>query len=158
MAVYDFVQQKPKDGRTLKLSPQGILVVEGIHALNDEITKVVPPEKRLRVFIQPVGALPWDETRVIDFYLTRLMRRMCRDYLFRGRTADQTIDSWASVRDGEEKWILPNQTKADVYFNSSIMYEQLVLRVYAVPLLQQVPQTSENYATARQMLRMLNPL
>lgn len=88
MAMYDFVQQKPKDGRTLKLSPQGILVVEGIHALNDEITKVVPPEKRLRVFIQPVGALPWDETRVIDFYLTRLMRRMCRDYLFRGRTAD----------------------------------------------------------------------
>ena len=67
------------------------------------------------------------------------MRRMCRDYLFRGRTADQTIDSWASVRAGEEKWILPNQTKADVYFNSSIMYEQLVLRVYAVPLLQQVP-------------------
>ncbi|CAL6004431.1 Uridine_kinase [Hexamita inflata] len=158
MAAYDFVKQKPGNGMKFTLPPQGVLVVEGIHALNDEITKVVPAEQRLRVFIQPIGALPWDETRVIDFYLTRLMRRMCRDYLFRGRTADKTIDTWAEVREGEEHWILPNQVKADVYFNSSIMYEQFVLRVYAVPLLQLVPQTSKNYATARQMLRMLMPL
>lgn len=158
MASYNFITQTPGNGRTVRLPKQGILVVEGIHALNDRITEVIPPEKRLKVFIQPIGTLPWDEERMIDTHLTRLIRRMCRDYLFRGRTADQTIDSWAGVRRGEETWILPNQTKADLYFNSSIMYEQLVLRVYAVPLLQQVPQTSKNYTIARQMLRMLTPL
>lgn len=149
MAAYDFKKQMPGDGRKLRLPDQGILVIEGIHALNDAITQVVPEEARLRVFIQPIGILPWDETRVIDFYLARLMRRMCRDYVFRGRSADSTIESWAAVREGEERWILPNQVKADVYFNSSIFYEQFVLKVYAVPLLQLVPQSSKNYGTAR---------
>ena len=108
MAHYDFKHSKPGNGPRLRLHPTGVLVVEGIHALNDEITKIVPPEKRLRVFIQPIGALPWDEARLIDYQSSRLLRRMCRDYLFRGRTADQTIDSWAEVRAGEERWILPN--------------------------------------------------
>lgn len=125
----------PGDGRKLRLPEQGILVIEGIHALNDAITEVVPESARLRVFIQPIGVLPWDETRVIDYFLARLMRRMCRDYVFRGRSADTTIESWATVREGEERWILCNQAKADVYFNSSIFYEQFVLKVYAVPLL-----------------------
>ncbi|KAH0570927.1 Uridine kinase [Spironucleus salmonicida] len=158
MASYDFKRGQPGDGKKLKLSPTGVLVVEGIHALNDEITKVVPQSMRLRVFIQPIGTLAWDELRTIEHQDSRLLRRMCRDFLFRGRSADSTLDSWPAVREGEDIWILPNQTKADVYFNSSIMYEQFVLRVFAVPLLRQVPHISPNYPQAKRLLRMLEPM
>lgn len=134
------------------------MILEGIHGLNDEITKTVPPENRLRVFIQPIGSLIWDETRSIDYSMSRLMRRMCRDYIFRGATAEKTIKMWKSVREGEKKWIFPNASKADIYLNTSVCYEQFALRVYALPLLTQVERTSPCYTMARHMIKMLTPL
>jgi len=158
MAHYDFIKQKSGDGRELVLPPTGVLVVEGIHGLNDRLTEVVPPEKRLRIFIQPVGSLTWDENRIFESFDSRLVRRMCRDYLFRGQSAEGTLALWPAVRAGEDKWILNNQDKADVYFNSSILYELFVLRVFAVPLLLSVPQSSPQFPPARRLLRLLRPL
>lgn len=105
---YNFKTQTYSDGKRYKLPKTGILILEGIHALNDRITQFVPEENRLRIFIQPIGSLSWDETRTIDFYMSRLMRRMCRDYIFRGVSADNTIRVWKNVREGEEHWIYPN--------------------------------------------------
>lgn len=158
MAHYDFIKQKSGDGRRLVLPPTGVLVVEGIHGLNDRLTEVVPAEKRLRIFIQPVGSLTWDENRIFESFDSRLVRRMCRDYLFRGQSAEGTLALWPAVRAGEDRWILNNQDKADVYFNSSILYELFVLRVFAVPLLLSVPQTSKQFPPARRLLRLLRPL
>lgn len=155
---YDFKKQMYSDGRRYRLPKSGILIIEGIHALNDRITSFVPDENKIRIFIQPIGSLSWDETRTIDYYMSRLMRRMCRDYLFRGIGADTTIRLWKQVREGEDKWIFPNQSKADIYLNTSVTYEQFVLKVYALPLLQQVPKESPCYSIARRMIRMLKPL
>lgn len=158
MAAYNFITQTSGNGKKLRLPDDGILIIEGIHALNNRITEAVPPAARLRIFIQPVGNLVWNESTVFESVDTRLIRRMCRDYCFRGKSADETLRMWPNVRDGENKWILCNQTNSDLYFNSSILYELLVLKVYALPLLATVPQSSENFSNARRLIKLLEPL
>lgn len=157
MAHYDFRTKTAGDGKKLKLPSGGVLIIEGIHALNDRITSAVPADKRCRIFIQPVGNLIWDELRLFESVDTRLLRRMCRDFVFRNRSADGTLDFWPSVRAGEERWILSNQSKCEIYFNSSVLYELFTLKVFAIPLLKSVPQSSRNFPSARRLLRLLEP-
>lgn len=157
VAHYDFAKQKPGDGPKIRLPPQGVLVIEGIHALNDRITDTVPESQRCRIFIQPIGSLIWDELRLFESVDNRLIRRMCRDYVFRGRSAEETLEFWPSVRAGEERWILSNQTRCEIYFNSSVLYELFILKVFAVPLLKTVPQSSKNFPAARRLLELLEP-
>lgn len=142
-------------GEKLKLKPENVLVIEGIHALNPELTSAIPDEAKFKVYVSTLTTISLDNHNWIPTTDTRLLRRIVRDYKFRGFTARETINRWPSVRRGEEKWIFPFQENADVMFNSALLFELAVMRKQAEPIIEDVPQYCEEYTEAHRLLKFL---
>ena len=153
---YDFPSGKSvKSGKKLKMEPNNVLVVEGIHALNPELTAHIPQEQIYRVYASALTTILLDNHNYIPTTDNRLLRRIIRDYKYRGVSAQETIHRWPSVRTGENKWIFPYQENADAMFNTAMLYELAVIKMQAEPLLQQVPENSEEHAEAYRLLKFL---
>ena len=153
---YDFQSGKSvKSGKRLKMEPNNVLVVEGIHALNPELTAHIPEEQIFRVYASALTTILLDNHNYIPTTDNRLLRRIIRDYKYRGVSAQETIHRWPSVRAGENKWIFPFQENADAMLNTAMLYELAVIKTQAEPLLQQVPENCEEYAEAYRLLKFL---
>ena len=153
---YNFQTGKSeKSGKRLRLGPNDIVVVEGIHALNPELTAQIPEQQKFRVYVSALTTILLDEHNYIPTTDNRLLRRIIRDYKYRGVSAQESIHRWPSVRAGEERWIFPYQENADAMFNSAMLYELAVIKQQAEPLLEQVPENCEEYAEAHRLLKFL---
>ena len=153
---YDFQSGKSKkSGNKLKMNDNNVLVVEGIHALNPELTAHIPQEQIFRVYASSLTTILLDNHNYIPTTDNRLLRRIIRDYKYRGVSAQETIHRWPSVRAGENKWIFPFQENADAMLNTAMLYELAVIKTQAEPLLQQVPENCEEYAEAYRLLKFL---
>ena len=153
---YDFQTGKSKkSGKKLKMNDNNVLVVEGIHALNPELTAQIPNEQIFRVYASALTTILLDNHNYIPTTDNRLLRRVIRDYKYRGVSAQETIHRWPSVRAGENKWIFPFQENADAMLNTAMLYELAVIKTQAEPLLQQVPENCEEYAEAYRLLKFL---
>lgn len=153
---YDFQSGKSKkSGNRLKMNDNNVLVVEGIHALNPELTAHIPQEQIFRVYASALTTILLDNHNYIPTTDNRLLRRIIRDYKYRGVSAQETIYRWPSVRAGENKWIFPFQENADAMLNTAMLYELAVIKTQAEPLLQQVPENCEEYAEAYRLLKFL---
>ncbi len=157
MPSYDFIAGKRfYTGETLKLADGDLLVIEGIHGLNDRLTYALPEESRFRIYISALSMLSIDEHNRVPSTDGRLLRRILRDSRTRGYSASQTLAMWESVRKGEEMNIFPFTDQADVIFNSSLPYEYSVLKAYTEPLLFQVLPDDPQYLEARRLLKFLS--
>ena len=153
---YDFQSGKSKkSGNKLKMNDNNVLVVEGIHALNPELTAHIPQEQIFRVYASALTTILLDNHNYIPTTDNRLLRRIIRDNKYRGVSAQETIHRWPSVRAGENKWIFPFQENADAMLNTAMLYELAVIKMQAEPLLQQVPENCEEYAEAYRLLKFL---
>lgn len=150
---YNFLTGKREEGTAhLSVAPTAPLIVEGIHGLNEALTAAVPREKKYKIYISALTQLNIDAHNRIATTDARLLRRMVRDYQFRGAYALKTLRQWPDVRAGEEKNIFPFQEEADAMFNSALIYELAVLKRYAVPLLEMVPRDVPEYTKANRLL------
>lgn len=155
--TFDFtVGHKKYNGETMKLENDEVLVIEGIHCLNDKLTSAIPKEQKYKIYISALTVLNIDYYNRISTTDTRLIRRIVRDNQFRGYSAKHTIKMWYSVNRGEERYIYPYQEEADNMFNSSLIYELGVLKDYALPLLKQITNTEPEYAEATRLIRLLS--
>ena len=153
---YDFTTGKSKkSGKKLKLHDDEILVVEGIHALNPELTAQIPQEQIFRVYASALTTILLDNHNYIPTTDNRLLRRIIRDHKYRGVSALETIRRWSSVRAGENKWIFPYQENADAMFNTAMLFELAVIKSQAETLLEQVPEDCDEYAEAYRLLKFL---
>lgn len=143
-------------GRELTLSDNSVLIVEGIHGLNERISAVVPARNKLKVYISALTPMSLDDYNRIQTTDMRLLRRLVRDSQFRSHDALMTLKLWDDVRRGEEKYIFPFQEEADIIFNTTLVYEFAVLKKYAEPLLQGVPETEAVYTNAQRLLGLLS--
>ncbi len=154
---YDFQDGVSKpSGKKLKMNPDNVLVVEGIHALNPELTAEIPEKLKFRVYVSALTTILLDDHNYIPTTDNRLLRRIIRDYKYRGVNARQTIHRWPSVRAGENKWIFPYQENADTMFNSAMLFELAVIKQQAEPLLEQVPENCEEYSEAYRLKKFLD--
>ncbi len=153
---YDFPTGKScKSGHKLRLAPDQVLVIEGIHALNPELTAKIPEELKFRVYASALTTILLDDHNYVPTTDNRLLRRIIRDYKYRGVTAQESIRRWPSVRAGEQKWIFPYQENADEMFNTAMIYELSVIRQHADPLLEEVPEKADEYAEAYRLSKFL---
>lgn len=153
---YNFQTGKSeKSGKKLQMDDHNILIVEGIHALNPELTDRIPEKLKFRVYVSALTTILLDDHNYIPTTDNRLLRRIIRDYKYRGVSAQETIRRWPSVRSGEHKWIFPYQENADVMFNSAMLFELAVIRQQAEPLLQLVPENTEEHAEAYRLDKFL---
>ena len=153
---YDFpTGTSSKSGKKLRLGDKEILVVEGIHALNPELTSQIPNEQIFRVYASALTTILLDNHNYIPTTDNRLLRRIIRDHKYRGVSAQESIRRWPSVRRGENRWIFPYQENADAMFNSAMLFELAVIKSQAEPLLEQVPENSEEYAEAYRLRKFL---
>lgn len=143
-------------GKKLHLGEGDVLVIEGIHGLNDKLSYMLPSQSKFRIYISALTQLNIDEHNPLPTTDGRLLRRITRDARTRGTNAQETIAMWPSVRKGEEQNIFPNQESADVVFNSALVYEIAVLKVYAEPLLFQIPKDAPEYPEAKRLLKFLD--
>ena len=143
-------------GNRLRLGEEDLLVIEGIHCLNDRLSHSLPKESKYKIYISALTQLNVDEHNRIPTTDGRLLRRMVRDARTRGASAQDTIRMWPSVRKGEEENIFPYQEEADAMFNSALVYELAVLKQYAQPLLFRIPRDSEEYLEAKRLLKFLD--
>lgn len=157
LPVFNFIKkQREYHGDTLQLGKEDVLIIEGIHCLNPEMTASLPSESKYGIYISALTALNVDEHNYIPTSDVRLLRRIARDARSRGTSAEGTIAMWPSVRAGEERNIFPWQESADVMFNSACVYELPMLKLAAEPLLFGIPSSSPQYAEARRLLRFLS--
>lgn len=150
-----------KSGNKLHLEENNVLVVEGIHALNPTLTAQIPDDKKFKIYASALTTILLDNHNYIPTTDNRLLRRIVRDYKYRGCSAQETIRRWPSVRAGENKWIFPYQEQADVMFNSAMLFELAVIKPQAEEVLEQVPENCEEYAEAyrlRKFLKYFSPL
>ena len=153
---YDFpTGTSQKSGRRLRLGENEILVVEGIHALNPELTAQIPNEQIFRVYASALTTVLLDNHNYIPTTDNRLLRRIIRDHKYRAVTAQETIRRWPSVRAGENKWIFPFQENADAMFNTAMLFELAVIKSQAEPLLEAVPENCPEHAEAYRLLKFL---
>ena len=153
---YDFpTGTSQKSGKHLRLDENEILVVEGIHALNPELTSQIPNEQIFRVYASALTTILLDSHNYVPTTDNRLLRRIIRDHKYRAVSAQETIRRWPSVRRGENRWIFPFQENADAMFNSAMLFELAVIKSQAEPLLEQVPENCEEYAEAYRLLKFL---
>ena len=153
--TYNFITGKKEFNNQLKLEENDILIVEGLHALSDEISAYIPPKKKYKIYISPLIYLNIDDDNRISLTDIRLLRRMVRDYYTRGHSPSKTLSSWQDVRKGEEQYVFPYQDDADVIFNTFLVYELGVLKTYVEPLLYSVPPEDPEYNTAVRLLEIL---
>ncbi|NDV78872.1 nucleoside kinase [Dysgonomonas sp. 511] len=142
-------------GHNLQLHEGSILVIEGIHGLNPELTARIPESHKFKIYVSALTTISLDDHNWISTTDNRLLRRLIRDFRYRNYSAIDTISRWPSVRKGEDKWIFPYQENADVMFNSAMMYELAALRRHAEPILMQVPNNVPEYADAHRLLKFL---
>lgn len=147
---------KEYKGNKMKLAPDEVLVMEGIHCLNDDLTYLIPKDQKFKIYISCLTVLNIDYYNRISTTDTRLIRRIVRDYNFRGYSATHTLEMWPSVNRGEVNNIFKFQEEADCMFNSSLIYELSVLKKYAVPLLKEIDATSPLYSEAKRLIAMLS--
>lgn len=142
-------------GKKLKMRNNSVLVIEGIHALNPELTSMIDDKYKYRVYVSVLTSISLDNHNWIPTTDNRLLRRIIRDYRFRGYSAKETIARWPSVRRGEDKWIFPYQENADAMFNSAMLYELAALRKFAEPILSEIRECDQENAEAYRLLRFL---
>ena len=155
MPRYNFKTGVPEDGNILKLEENQILIVEGIHGLNPIMTADLPEDSIFRIFISPMTQVNMDHYNRVSIIDVRLIRRIVRDYRDRGSSAKETIARWESVRNGESKYINPYQDTADMFINTSLVYELSALKSLAEPALRMVPWGSDEYSDAKRLLTLL---
>ena len=146
---------KEYKGKKLHLAEDEVLVIEGIHCLNDKLTEKIAKEQKYKIYISALTVLNMDHFNRVSTTDTRLVRRIVRDYKFRGYSAQDTIKAWDKVNEGEEKNIFPFQEEADVIFNTSLIYELSALKDIAIPLLEDISRDEEQYAEARRIINIL---
>ena len=157
MPRFDFTTScRMPEGYALTLGTQEVLLVEGIHGMNDRIVSEIPEQLTFGVYVSALGCINLDDHNRIRTTDVRLLRRIVRDMRFRNTSPQQTIDMWPKVRAGEEKWIFPNQEKADVMFNTSLHYELPVLKTMAYELLLAIPQSAPEHLVAHRLIKVLN--
>ena len=142
-------------GEKLRIDKNMVLILEGIHALNPELTPQIPDENKFKIYVSALTTISLDDHNWIPTTDNRLLRRIIRDYNYRGCSAQETISRWPSVRAGEDKWIFPYQENADVMFNSALLFEFAVLRYHAEPILNSVPRNCPEYAEAYRLLKFI---
>ena len=153
---FDFTTGKrTPSGKHLKVTDNMILILEGIHALNPELTPHILNEKKYKIFVSALTTILLDNHNYIPATDNRLLRRIIRDYKYRGYSAEETISRWGSVRAGEDKWITPYQENADVMFNSALLFELAVIKDYAEPILRKVPNNRPEYTEAYRLRKFL---
>ena len=153
---FDFIEGTKKyKGNKLKLKEDEVLVIEGIHCLNDRLTSSIPKEQKFKIYISALTVLNMDRYTKVSSSDVRLIRRIVRDYQFRGYTAKHTISGWPSVTRGEVEYIFPFQEEADVIFNTSLIYELGVLKGLATPMLKEITKEEKEYAEASRLLGIL---
>lgn len=153
---FDFVTGKRKPGKKLSLRANDILIIEGIHGLNNKLSASIPDELKYKIFISPLTGVSLDRHNRIGTTDTRLLRRMVRDHRTRGYAPENTLLRWPSVIRGSQKHIFPYEEEADVLFNTSLVYELSVLKGYAEPMLRSVSETSPAYGEAQRLLSILH--
>lgn len=157
LPTYDFPSgERVYKGNTAKLRENSVIIMEGIHAMNPELLPHVNPKNTYKIYVSALTTISLDAHNWISTTDNRLIRRMVRDYQFRGYSAVDTISRWPLVRKGEEKWIFPYQENADAMFNSAMIYELAALRRIAEPILQDVPQTLPEYSETHRLLKFLH--
>lgn len=159
---YNFQTGKSeRNGKGMQLNDNEILLVEGIHALNPELTDKIPAAQKFRIYASALTTILLDNHNYIPTTDNRLLRRIIRDYKYRGCSAQETIRRWPSVRAGENKWIFPYQENADVMFNTAMLFELAVIKTQAEPLLELVPENADEYSEAyrlRKFLKYISPV
>ena len=156
MPQFDFLEGTKKyNGKYLQLKDDEVLVIEGIHCLNDRLTSSIPQNQKFKIYISALTVLNMDRYSKVSSTDVRLIRRIVRDYQFRGYSAEHTIDTWPSVTRGEVENIFPFQESADVIFNTSLIYELGVLKGIATPLLKEIPIEHPEHAEAQRLLGLL---
>jgi len=157
LPVYDFITGKSSlSDEKMIIDNDDIIIIEGIHCLNDRLTYLVPKEKKFKIYVSVLTQMNIDDNNRIPTTDNRIIRRMVRDYRYRGHSALRTLQMWPYVREGEEKYIFPYQNDADGYFNSALDYELSLLRHYAEPILMQVKPYDKEYANAVRLLKFLS--
>lgn len=152
---FNFQIGKREKGKTFKLHKDQIIIIEGIHALNNELTKSIPNHQKFKIYISPQTQLHIDNHNPISITDLRLIRRLVRDFKYRNSSAEETFDMWPSVRRGEFKWIYPYQKEANFVYNSELTYEFGVLKKHALGQLQAIPKESRHFITANRLLKFL---
>ena len=154
--TFDFISGKKTFNNTIQLKENDVLIIEGLHALSNEILTNVPRNKKYKIYISPLAYLNVDDDNRISITDIRLLRRMVRDNRTRGYKPTDTLKGWHDVRKGEEKYVFPYQDEADVIFNSYLAYELGVLKTYLEPLLYSVKEDDEEYQTALNLINLLD--
>ncbi len=157
MPIFDFTAgARKEEGVKLKIDENQLIIIEGIHGLNERLTSLIPRENKFKIYVSALTSLSVDDHNRIPTTDTRIIRRIVRDNQFRGHTALSTIKMWPSVRRGEESYIFPFQEEADIMFNSALVYELSVLKAFAEPLLASIDRTNIEYAEAKRLLNFLS--
>ncbi|MFH5882039.1 nucleoside kinase [Liberiplasma polymorphum] len=152
---FDFMTKKRSGYKKLRVTDKNPIIIEGIHALNETLTSLIPKHQKYKVFISPQLQINIDHHNPISITNLRLLRRIVRDKKFRNSPASKTISMWQSVRNGEFKWIYPHQEGADYIFNSGLAYELNVMKKYALDTLIEIPRESEHFITANRLIKFL---
>lgn len=159
LPTYNFIKGEKEFSKTcFKLNDNSILIIEGLHAFNEELTKDIPRKIKFKIYLSPLTVLNIDNHNRISTTDNRLIRRMVRDNMTRGYDVSKTLSNWQKVRAGEEKYVFPYQDMADVVFNTSLLYELAVLKTYAEPLLFSVDESDINYNESQRLINMLRPI
>lgn len=152
---FDFMTKKRNGYRNVKIDGKNPIIIEGIHALNETLTALIPKHQKFKIFISPQLQINIDHHNPISITNVRLLRRIVRDRKFRNAPASKTISMWPSVRRGEFRWIYPHQEDADYIFNSGLAYELCVMKKYALDTLMEIPRDSEHFITANRLIKFL---
>jgi uridine kinase len=157
LPTFNFIEgRKEYNGRQLQIHDNQPIIIEGIHGLNERLTEMISGDHKFKIYISALTQLNIDDHNRIPTTDSRLIRRIVRDSKYRGHDAMRTIDLWPSVRRGEEKNIFPYQEQADVMFNSALSFELAVLKKHAEPLLEAIPESSDQYKEAKRLLKFLS--
>ena len=154
--TFNFITGKKEYHNQIQMKENDVLVVEGLHALSEELLKEIPKNRKFKIYISPLVYLNIDDDNRINLTDIRLLRRMVRDNRNRGYSPSHTLSTWSEVRTGEEKYVFPYQDSADVIFNTFLAYELPVMKVYALPLLYKVQADDPEYLTAVRLIKLLN--
>ena len=152
---YEFEKGRSEHGTKIRIGADTPIIIEGIHALNDQLSYAIPKHQKFKIYIAPQFQINIDYHNPISYTDIRLLRRIVRDRKYRGASAERTLEMWPSVRRGEFKWIYPYQEGCNYVYNSALTYELCVLKKYALPALQEVSQDSPYYVTASRLIRFL---
>ncbi len=152
---FNFQTGKREAGKKIKVDQNVPIIIEGIHALNEKLTQSIPKHQKFKIYIAPQAQMNIDNHSPLSVTNVRLIRRIVRDMKFRNCPASMTIDMWQSVRNGEFRWIYPNQENADYVFNSSLGYELCVLKKQAMEALNKIPPTAPQYLVANRLIKNL---